>query len=142
MEISEVRKRLTSAIEQAKRTAQQRRERSAGAQRDYETFLAGIAVPIARQMSSALKADGFPFTVATPGGGLRLVSDRGRDDYIEIALDTRADPPEVIGRISHTRGSRTLAEERPIKAGASPDAISEEDFLEFLVAALTPWIAQ
>jgi hypothetical protein len=141
LEVSVVRKRLTAAIEQARREAPQRRERSAAAQRSYDAFLSGVAVPITRMMASALKADGYLFTVATPGGGLRLVSDKGRDDYIEIALDTAADPPEVVGRISRTRGSRTIAEEHPIKAGASPDAISEEDFLDFLVVALAPWLA-
>ena len=139
MEVSHVRRRLTAAIEQARRTAQQRRERSSEVQRAYETFLADVAVPVARMAVSALKADGYPFTIATPGGGVRLISDKGRDDYVEIALDTTADPPEVVGRTSYTRGSRTVAEERPVKRGASPQAISEDDFLEFLVEALGPW---
>ena len=64
----------------------------------------------------------------------------GRDDYIEIALDTSADPPEVIGRTSHSRGSRTIAEERQVKSGAPPQTITEEEFLEFLVEALGPWL--
>jgi hypothetical protein len=127
------------AIEQSRKTAQQRRERSGEAQRAYETFLAGVAVPVARMVASALKADGYPFTVATPGGGLRLISDKGRDDFIEIALDATADPPEVVGRASYARGSRTIAEERPVKPGAAPQAITDEDFLEYLVKALEPW---
>jgi hypothetical protein len=139
LEVSDVRRRLAAAIEQARRAAQQRRERSAEAQRGYETFLASIAVPVARMVASALKADGYPFTVATPGGGLRLISEKGRDDYVEIALDTSADPPEVTGRTSYSRGSRTVAEERPVKPGAPPHAITEEDVLEFLVKALDPW---
>jgi hypothetical protein len=140
LEISHVRRRLSAAIEQARRAAQQRRERSSEAQRAYEMFLADVAVPVARMVAGALKADGYPFTVATPGGGVRLISDKGRDDYIDIALDTTADPPEVVGRISHSRGSRTIAEDRPVKRGASPAAIGEEEFLEFLVAALGPWL--
>jgi hypothetical protein len=139
VEVSHVRRRLTAAIEQARRAAPQRRERSAEAQRAYEAFLDEIAVPVARMIVSALKADGYPFTVATPGGGVRLISDKGRDDYIEIALDGAADPPEVIGRISYARGSRTITEERPVKPGASPRVITEDEFLEFLVAALAPW---
>jgi hypothetical protein len=139
LEVSHVRRRLSAAIEQARRGAQQRRERSSDAQRAYETFLANVAVPVVRMVASALKADGYPFTVATPGGGVRLISDKGRDDYLEIALDTAADPPDVVGRTSYTRGSRTVTEERPVKRGASPQAITEEEFLEFLVAALGPW---
>jgi hypothetical protein len=89
--------------------------------------------------ANVLKAEGYLFTVATPGGGLRLISDKGRDDYVEIALDTSASPPIVIGRISYARGSRTMAEERPVKA-ASPQTITEDEFLEFLVKALEPWL--
>lgn len=139
MEVSHVRRRLAAAIEQARRGAQQRRERSSEAQRAYATFLTDVAVPVVRMAANALKADGYPFTLATPGGSVRLISDKGRDDFIEITLDTAADPPEVIGRTSYTRGSRTITEERPVKRGASPQAITEDEFLEFVVAALAPW---
>jgi hypothetical protein len=142
VEVSLVRRRLTMAIEQSRKAAQQRRERSAEAQRAYETFLADVAVPVARMVASALKAEGYTFTVATPGGGLRLISDKGRDDYIEIALDAAADPPEVVGRTSYSRGSRTLAEERPVKPGAAPEAIDEEAVLDYLVSALEPWLSR
>jgi hypothetical protein len=140
VEVSYVRKRLTAAIEQSRRAAQQRRQRSADAERAYEPFLAGVAIPVARMVSSAARAEGYPFSVATPGGGLRLISDKGRDDYIEIALDTSADPPEVLGRIRYARGSRTVSEERPVKRGAAPDTIVEEDVLAFFLDALAPWM--
>jgi hypothetical protein len=140
LEVSQVRRRLAAAIELAKRNAQQRRERSAEAQRSYETFLVDVAVPVTRMLAQALKADGYLFTMATPSGGVRLTADKGRDDYIEVALDTTADPPEVVGRISYGRGSRTIAEERPVKPGALPQSISEEEFLGFLVKALEPWL--
>ena len=86
-----------------------------------------------------MKAEGYAFTVFTPGGGLRLAADRGRDDYVELALDTSGDPPQVMARISRTRGSRTIGDERPVKRDASPDQITEADMLEFWVAALEPW---
>ena len=140
MEVSQVRKRLAAAVERTRKAAQERRRRSAEAQRAWEGFLGDVAVPVTRMLASAMKADGHLFTVATPGGGLRLVSDTGRDDYIELALDTSADPPEVIGRISYARGSRTVAEERPVKPGASPQDIDEEEVLEFLLKALEPWL--
>ena len=140
MEVSHVRRRLTMAVEQSRKAAQVRRERAADTERAYETMLTDVAVPVMRMLASALKADGYPFTVATPGGSVRLGSDKGRDDYIEIRLDTAADPPEVVGRISYTRGSRTVADERPIKGGASPQAITEDDVLEFLLQALRPWL--
>lgn len=140
MEVSQVRRRLTAAMERARKHAQQRRERVAEAQRGYEAFLADVGVPVARMLASALKADGYLFTVATPGGGLRLTSDSARDDYIEVSLDTSADPPDVMGRISRGRGSRTMTEERPVKPGAPPEAISDEEFLDFLLDALMPWL--
>ena len=136
MEVSDVRRKLAAAIERSRRDAQGRRERSAEAQRGYEAFLADVAVPVARMLANALKADGFAFTMATPGGGVRLTSDNRRDDYIDLALDTTADPPEVIGHINYARGSRTIAEERPVKAGAPPQAITQDELLEFLLEAL------
>ena len=63
-----------------------------------------------------------------------------RDDYVEFALDGSGDGPMVVGRIRHTRGSRTLEDERPIKPGATPQELSEADVLAFLVAALEPWL--
>jgi len=46
----------------------------------------------------------------------------------------------VVGRIRQTRGSRTLEDERPIRAGAAPQDLSEADILAFLVEALEPWL--
>jgi hypothetical protein len=128
------------AIDAARERSQQRRQRSADAERAYDVFLKQVATPVARQVANTLKAEGFPFTLFTPGGGLRLASDRGRDDYIEFVLDGDGDPPQAIGRVRHTRGSRTLSEERPIRAGASPDELTEEDVLAFLISALEPWL--
>ncbi len=88
MEVSQVRRRLKSAIEASRERAARQRERVAEAQRAYETFLTDIAIPVARQLANAMKVEGYSFTVFTPGDGLRLASDRGRDDYIEIGLDT------------------------------------------------------
>ena len=140
VEVSAVRNRLRRAIEQARDQSQQHKQRVAEAERAYQAFLEDVATPLARQLANALKVEGYPFTVFTPGGGLRLASDRGREDFIEFALDSNAPRPEVVGRISRTRGSRTLEEERPVKAGAAPDAITDEDLLLFLLAALEPWL--
>jgi hypothetical protein len=91
-------------------------------------------------LANALKAEGYPCTVSTPSGGLRLAADRGRDDYIELTLDGSGDRPIVVGRVRQTRGSRTLEDERPIKAGAAPQDLTEGDVLAFLVEALEPWL--
>ncbi len=140
VEVSLVRNRLNRAIEVARERAQKRRQRTATAERAYETFLQDVATPVMRLVANSLKVENYAFTVFTPGGGLRLASDRGRDDYVEFALDGTAEPPQVVGRISRARGSRTLDEERPIKPGTPPEELSEEDVLTFLLDALQPWL--
>ena len=127
-------------MDRAKARAQQKRHSAAEAERAYTTFLDEIAIPTARMLASALKAEGYPFTVSTPSGGLRLASDRGRDDYIDLALDDTGDKATVVGRLRHTRGSRTLEDERPIKPDAAPQELTDADLLAFLVGALEPWL--
>lgn len=140
MEVSQVRKRLKTAIDASRERAASRRQRMAEAEGAYETFLTEIATPVARQVANAMKAEGYSFTVFTPGNGLRLASDRSRDDFIDVGLDTSGEKPEVMGRVSQQRGSRTIDEERPVKRGASPAEIDEEEFLDFLLSALEPWL--
>jgi hypothetical protein len=140
VEVAQVRKRLKTAIDSARDRALRRRERVAEAQRAYETFLADVATPVARQLANAMKAEGYAFTVFTPGNGLRFASDRTREDFIELELDTTGDTPGVIARVSRQRGSRTIDEERAVKRGAGPGEIGEEEILDFLLGALEPWL--
>ena len=142
MEISLVRKRVLSAITTAKSRAQERRQRADDARRDYAAFLQNVATPVVQQVAAALKAERYAFTVFTPGDGLRLANDNGREDFVEFALDTSGARPQVIGRISQTRGSRRLEEERPVRPDASPAELTEEDVLEFVSQALEPWLAR
>jgi hypothetical protein len=93
VEISQVRKRLQSAVERARKTARERREHVSAAERAYDVFLANVATPVTRMLATALKAEGYLFTVNTPGGSVRLASDRGRDEYIDIAFDAGSRPP-------------------------------------------------
>jgi hypothetical protein len=140
VEVSEVRRQLRHAIDRAKARAQEKRQHAADAERAYAAFLEEVATPTTRMLANVLKAEGYLFTISTPSGGLRLASDRGRDDYVEFALDGGGDRPTVIGRIRQTRGSRTLEDERPVKPGAAPQELSEADVLAFLVEALEPWL--
>jgi hypothetical protein len=140
VEISQVRRRLQTAIAAAREHAQHKRRRAADAEAAYDAFLTNVATPLARQIGNALNAEGYAFTVSTPGRNVRLALDRGRDDFIELGLDTQGDEPTVIGRLRRTRGSRTIEEERPIKPGASPDQVSEQELLEFFASALEPWL--
>lgn len=140
MEISHVRRRIQSAMTVARDRARQRREDADQAEKAYETFLVQLAAPLARQVVNALRAEGYSFTLSTPGRGLRLSLDQGRDDFIELELRTDVEQPHIVGRIRRTRGSRTLDEEHPLKAGAAPQDVSEHDLLEFLARALEPWL--
>ena len=141
MEISEIRRRLRSAIDEARRDAAARRARSDAALRDYDTFLSAVAVPVVQQMASALSGEGHHFNVATPAGSVRLTSAGSPEDYIEIALDTSEDPPEVVGRTSRGRGRRMLTSERPVRDRTAVGELNEEDVLAFLLTEITPFVA-
>lgn len=139
MEVAHVRNRLRSAIERARQQAQSRRQQTSEAEQSYAGFLK-VAEPVLRQLANALRVEGIAFTLFTPEHSLRLASDRSRVDFIELSLDTDLHPPAVMLRTSYARGSRTIEEERPLKAGATPDQISEEELLVVLLDALSPWL--
>ena len=137
MEISVVRRRLTETIERARKQAAERRGRGDLAARQFEVFLQKTAVPLFRQVANALKGDGYSFTVFTPSGSVRLMSDRNADDYIELTLDSSDTPPRVMGQISRTRGRRVIDTERPI---GEPESLTEDQLLEFLLKELEPFV--
>ena len=140
MEISDVRRRVQAAMTLARERARVRRERSDTAEKAYGDFLDSVAAPLARQLVSVLKAEGYTFSVSTPGRGLKVSLDRSRDDFIEIVLRTDSEEPQVFGHIRRTRGSQTIDEERPVKPGSSPQDLTEDDLLDFLTGALEPWL--
>ena len=140
-EVAEVRKRVRYAIDQARRDSAERRGRVAEAQKDYDTFLQSAAVPAFRTVANILKSEGnLNFEVMTPSGGVRLQSERHREDAIEIQLDTTADPPQALVTITRARGSRLTQSERNIK-GSNPLALlTEDDVIEMLLEELRPWL--
>ena len=140
MEISEIRRRLRSAMDEARRDAAARRVRNDAALRDYDGFLSAVAVPVVQQMASALSGEGHHFNVATPAGSVRLTSANSPEDYIEIALDTSEDPPEVVGRTSRGRGRRMITSERPVRDRTAVAELNEEDVLAFLLAEIVPFV--
>src|SRR5687768_15676999 len=91
MEISDIKRRVVETIERARRRAGERRVRTDDATREYEAFLDRIAVPVFKQVANVLRVEGYMFTVFTPGGSVRLMSDRSAEDYVEL---------EQIGRAS------------------------------------------
>lgn len=139
MEVSEIRKRLLQTLARAKQEAAERRARLDLATKQYERFLELVAGPVFRQFANAMKAEGFAFTLATPPGGLRLESERSREDIIEIELDTSS-APVVLGRTRRGRGQRVVSAERPIREGAAIGDLTEEDIVAFLLEAIVPLV--
>ena len=137
MEISDVRKRVLQTIEHAKQQVAARRTRNDEAAHAFGPFLDTIAVPLVRQIAQVLRAQGQLFTVFTPSGSVRLMSDRGAEDFIELFLDTTGDVPAVVGRTSRSRGQRVLESEEAL---GGPAELSEEDVLRFLLKALEPFV--
>ena len=137
MEISDVRKRILGTIERARQRATERRARADEAARAYSTFLDGVAVPIFKQVANVLRAEGYPFSVSTPSGGVRLMSDRTAEDFVEIGLDTTGDMPNVMGHASRARGRRVIESERAI---GDPAQLDENDVLEFLTKELEAFL--
>lgn len=137
METSEVRKRLTQAIERARKHAAERRVRSDEAGRAFEVFLSTIAVPLFRQAANILRSEGYQFNLFTPSGSVRLMSDRAAEDFIEVSLDVSGDVPQVVGHASRSRGHRVVESERPI---GEPGTLTEEDLLEFLTKELEAFV--
>jgi len=137
MEISDVRKRILGTIERARQRAAERRARADEAARAYSTFLDGVAVPIFKQVANVLRAEGYPFSVSTPSGSVRLMSDRTAVDFVEIALDTTGDMPSVMGHASRARGRRVIESERAV---GDPAHLDENDVLEFLTKVLEAFL--
>jgi hypothetical protein len=140
MDTPEVRRRVRAAIEQARRDAAARRERSTVAARDYEEFLATRAIPAFSTLAAALVAEGHRFKVFTPAGSVRLASERSPDDFIELLLDSSEDPPVVLGRTSLSRGRRSVTRERPIRDRAAVADLTDEDVVSFVITELTPFV--
>lgn len=135
-----IRKRIRAEIDKARRDQAERRSRVADATRAYEQFLENAAIPVFRMFANILKAEGYPFEVATPAGGVRLQSERHRDDAVEIELDTTADPPQPLVTITRNRGSRVVQSDRSIKWNTPLEQLTEDDVIEMLLEELRPWL--
>jgi len=137
MEIADVKRRVVETIDRARRRAADRRARADAAAKSYEAFLTGTAVPIVRQVANVLCAEGFPFDVFTPAGGVRLASERGAGDYIELELDTTEGQPSVVGRVRRSRGRDVVESEQRI---GDPLTLGEEEVLAFVLKELETFV--
>ncbi len=135
-----IRKRLRAEIDAARRATASRRERTSAVERAYEQFLGTVAIPAFRTMANVLRAEALPFELQTPSGSVRLVSDRRRDDGIELVLDTTRDPPQPMLVTVRAHGNRIVRHERAVKDDAGIDTITEDDVIERLFEELKPWL--
>jgi hypothetical protein len=145
METSAVRQAVRSLLQHVKQPAADRREKrriqTDQAARQYGIFLDRIAVPLFKQVANVLRTEGYGFDAFTPQGSVRLMAERGNDNYIEVALDTKGAAPKLVGRVSHSRGGDVSQTELVLNATTDIEALTEEDLLGFVLSALEPFVA-
>jgi hypothetical protein len=138
MEIPDIRRRVRAAIDQAKREAAARRERSDAAARAYEEFLVARAVPAFNLIASALGGEGHRFKVSTPADSVRISPETTPESFIELVLDSTDDPPVVLGRTNVGRGRRAVTRERPLRKEIA--SLTQEDVVDFVLDEIAPFI--
>lgn len=137
MDVSELRKRIERAVEDARREAASRRVLVDRSVQAYAEFLATTAVPMLRQTATIVNASGAGFVVSTPAETVRLSAQHAPDTYLEIALDRSGAEPEVVGRVSLARGREgVIVDERAIAQGHPIEKLTDEDLAAYLVSAI------
>jgi len=139
MDVSELRKRILHSLDEARKEAAASRVRTDEAAQAFEVFLADLAVPLVRQTAQVLSATatGEAFSVNTPAGSVRMVSDKSPQTFLELELDSTGSRTAVVGRMSYVPGRRgTVVEEQHIAGGKSVEQLTEQDVSEFLIAAV------
>jgi hypothetical protein len=136
MELSEVRRRVRGAIEESRRQADERRVKKDAAVREWERVLADVAIPVFHQIASALTAEGYRYKVSTPGSAVRLVPERGGEEFIELSLDTEGDEPTVMLPSTRGRGRRTVTTERSLGARSAVDLLTDNALAEEIIDLL------
>jgi hypothetical protein len=140
LELVQIRRRVQHRLADIKRAAAERRDRVAAAERAYEAFLAAVATPLVNAVAQSLSAEGYAYRVTTPGGAVRMASDRSSRTYVEIRLDTAGREPQIVAEIGRERGSRVFADERPVCRGVAIEAITDEQLLEELLSLMADLI--
>jgi hypothetical protein len=140
MEVSDLRRRIRGAVEEARARAAARRARTDEATRAYEQFLETIGVPAFHAMGNALVGEGHRFKVTTPGQAVRLSSERSAEDFIELSLDTQRDVPAVVLLTQRGRGRRMVSAERIVREASGIAALTEEDVVAAVLEEILPFM--
>ena len=139
-EVAEVRRRVLITIDKARKAATDRRARADVARELGQEFIQLTAVPVVQQVVSVLNAEGFDYRLTTPEGAVRLVSERNREDFIDLALDATQDPVTHMTQVSYVRGQRVSTRERPLQDGLGIDQLTEAHVLDFLLESLPVFV--
>ncbi len=144
MDVSDLRKRIIRALDDARKESAARRQVVDEAAAAYARFLRDVATPLFRQSATVLRAEGHPFSAHTPAGSLRLASDRSpQQDFIELELDASGSAPAVVGRVSAERGrTGIVVDEVPLSDGRAVADLTEDDVAKFLVAQIPKLITR
>ena len=140
MEVSDVRRRIRTAIGAARARGVERRVRTDEASRVYDQFLEAGAVPAFHIVVNALTGEGHRFTVVTPGRAVRMSPERSSEDFVELSLDTERDRPAVVIRSSRGRGRRVVMSERTLREDVPIAELTEEDVVAALIEELVPFL--
>lgn len=137
MDVSELRKRILRAVDDARKDAAARRVLVDEATKAYARYLDDVVVPMLKQAATIVNASGGTFVVSTPADSARLSAQHASETYLEIALDRSGVEPDVVGRISLARGRQgVVVDERPVATGKPVEALTEEDLAAYLVTAI------
>jgi hypothetical protein len=142
MDVSDLRKRILRALDEARKESQSRR---VAVDESTKAFAAvrDRAVSLLRQAQAVLRAEGHLFTMNAPVDGARLVSDASPQTFIEFTLDTGGAMPCVLGRVSLARGRQgVIVEERPVAPGKPVADVTEDDISAFLVGEIPKLIVR
>jgi hypothetical protein len=143
MDVSDLRRKILRALDDARVDAEARRKGVDTARRAYDDFLERVAVPLLRQAQSILKAEKQMFTVHAPAGSVRLSADNSAETFVEFILDATGARPQVVGRVSTARGGKRVhVEERPIAPDTPIDQLTDDDVARFLLTEIPKLVAR
>ena len=144
MDVSELRKRILRALDDARKDAVTRRTEVDEAARAYEQFLETLAVPLLKQARHVLRAEKQLFTVHTPAGSVaaRLGQRRRRRSSSSCSTCRRACRRSSAASASRAAGrawSSKSVRSRPAKPSPT---LTEDDVAQFLVTEIPKLIVR
>ena len=106
MDVSELRKKILRALDEARLDAASKRGERDEVHRAYDQFLETVAVPLLKQAQGILKAERQMFTVHAPVGSAKLASDSSAQTFLEFSLDSSGAVRRCsVEPVAHVAGS-------------------------------------